>query len=438
MNSLLEIFNDPAATALILLTAIPPVGILLFADYEERHLKRLLLMQKLQQPQIAILELQKIRLLALMAQVFQVVLIFGSPLTRTRFPVVLNGASLLAVLIQAVTQIRLELWIHARAQKNAQTSVDLGMGKPSELLSRVARGGGAIALGCILYFASVLLALRVGLGIPRLLGVTDGSPWVMAAAFVGGWSGILLGLVVNFSMAQAYLRWIFSPRAVREGVVAQSALDVFGRAGLAQPRVFVFEKMGGAPFTALVTTVPFFQKRFRPAVFISQRLATQLTPEELHAVICHEAAHLQRRHLNRRLGYALAWIFGATAVSSALLVISVLVQRASGMAPSALLPGVLLGVLAFVLTFRALGMQSQKQEREADEVALANLGADPEALAQAIVKVNLLQRGEEAGRRPSPALFATHPVISERLAWIRAWEEKQRGMGSTDSTSQAA
>jgi Zn-dependent protease with chaperone function len=129
-------------------------------------------------------------------------------------------------------------------------------------------------------------------------------------------------------------------------------------------------------------------------ILLTDELVALLKDDEdaLMAVLAHEAGHLRRRHLMRRLVHD-----GATGAA-----MMALFGDASGML--AALPAIMLGA-----------SYSRDVEREADEEAasllLAN-GLAPAKLADALEKL-------ASGRKDPPLWLSTHPPTPERIAHLR-------------------
>jgi Zn-dependent protease with chaperone function len=133
-------------------------------------------------------------------------------------------------------------------------------------------------------------------------------------------------------------------------------------------------------------------------IVLTDELAALLKDDDdaLMAVLAHEAGHVQRRHLMRRLVH----------------------DSATGAAMTALF-GDASGLLAALPAMMLDTRYSREVELEADEEAARLLranGVAPSKLADALEKL-------AAGRKESPLWLATHPPTPERIAHLRGIPE---------------
>lgn len=443
--------QSPTLQALLLLTAIPAVGYLLFADYQGRALDRLLLLRELQKGDRALIELQKVRLVSMVGLVFQLALFFGSGAVRAQSPLLVTIAFAAAVLVQGLSQGKLESKIRLPVMGPPVPGSGKFMDGPRQTLLLAVRSVAMLVLGGAIYLGCVLGCLK---GAALLFGRE-----MPAVFFIAGWVGILAGLAVNFALTRWYLRWTLPVvRLGRDLPEWELLRAAYQAAGLDTPAAYLWRDALWSPSTVLVTG--FSRLRFSSAVFVSPKVLAALTPQELHAVFCHEAAHQRSRHLERRLGLALGMIFFSTVCVSLFMVLGFMAMQQSGRAgesPAGL--GGILAMVAFVITFRSLARQSQVHELNADRAAVLDLGADAEALIGALVKLDRLRRGEDAdptGTRVGAAdlglstgrfaaqnrrVLASHPELALRIQLLRKLAERpsaSRDAGAAASDRRAA
>lgn len=155
--------------------------------------------------------------------------------------------------------------------------------------------------------------------------------------------------------------------------------------------------------------------RFRRIVLFDT-LISQLTPEELEAVLAHEVGHYKRGHIPRMLAVGALMLFGSFAVL-AWLAQSDWFNRgfafpAGELAPTFLLFGLLSGTVTFWLT--PLGnLFSRKHEFEADAFAKEAMGG-PGPLIGALRK---LAQKNLSNLTPHPwfsGFYYSHPTLVER------------------------
>jgi STE24 endopeptidase len=131
--------------------------------------------------------------------------------------------------------------------------------------------------------------------------------------------------------------------------------------------------------------------RKKRRIFVSEDLLRLLTPDEIHAVLCHEVGHHHRRHILLR-----------TALLGFACVVPAVVLAAAGfLSPntSAAGPLLFLGLLSWLW---------RRQERDADRFAAGHASAA--ALGAGLAKMTrarMLPAGERGGE--------THPSLDERL-----------------------
>lgn len=261
---------------------------------------------------------------------------------------------------------------------------------------------GLLLLGCLVAVAGALVWLLFGLA---------------ALAWAAGTAAVLLLLRPRISVAP--LLTAVGARPLPPSVVPglHAAVRELGRrARLPRaPRLWYVPENLPEAFTV--------GGRSDPALVLSDGLLTVLTPREVLAVLAHEVSHLRAgdHALLRvsttiaRLTLALAWI-GLVAL---LFGLHVPVRSAAAFAGVA----ALLVVLPFVVVGLQLAL-SRSREFDAD-LGAARLTGDPEALARALERVELVcgrswQRRPVRGRRPrEPWLARTHPATEDRARRLR-------------------
>jgi len=163
-------------------------------------------------------------------------------------------------------------------------------------------------------------------------------------------------------------------------------------------------------------------------MFIHSGLILKLkTPEELQAVIAHEAAHIANGHISRRL----ANMRSAKTAAGLGILLSGIAAAASGNAQAG--AGIALGAAGAAQ--RVFLAHTRGEEVSADQSGaryMARAGIDP----QAMVDVLDIFRGQEAlsaSRRDPYAL--THPLSRERLRAIKGYAAAYARHGKPDPNS---
>ena len=155
--------------------------------------------------------------------------------------------------------------------------------------------------------------------------------------------------------------------------------------------------------------------RFRRIVLFDT-LISQLTPEELEAVLAHEIGHYRRGHIPKMIALSAVMMLGGFAVV-AWLAQSLWFNTAFGfppaqMAPSFLLFGLLSGVVTF--WFAPLGnMLSRRYEYEADAFAKDAMGG-PSAMIGALRKLAQKNLTNLTPHRWFSGFHYSHPTLVER------------------------
>ena len=253
-------------------------------------------------------------------------------------------------------------------------------------------------------------------------------------ALIGGAQGMFLALVLGGAMN--FMAYWFSDKMVLSMYNAQqvdetSAPQFYGivrelatRAGLPMPRVYLIDE---AQPNAFATG----RNPEHAAVAATTGTLRLLTARELRGVVAHELAHVRHRDI-------LLSTISATAAGA----ISSLAQfglffggRDSERQNPVL--SILVMILAPIAAMLIQFAISRAREFEADRGG-AEISGDPDALADALVKIERYAKGlpmETAEANPATAqmmivnplsgsgvagLFSTHPPTEERVARLRA------------------
>ena len=161
-------------------------------------------------------------------------------------------------------------------------------------------------------------------------------------------------------------------------------------------------------------------------VFIYRGLIEMMSTEgELASILCHELAHIQARHIHRRLESGkVASIAAVAGVVAAVL----LGMKTDPSATQALAMGSVAGAASYQLQY------SRENEEEADQLGLRYLieaGYAPQDM------VNIMRKmGQESWRTHSkiPTYLSTHPDVSARVEYLKDLIEKQHGSSKKPSS----
>ena len=261
------------------------------------------------------------------------------------------------------------------------------------------------------------LALQLALGVPLLYAVhafmrfTGPRWWIWLFGFLVAVQ-VLLAWAWPALIAPLFNRFEPLPDgALRARLEALAAEAGFANRGLYQMDASRRSGHSNAYFTGL----------FRPRIVLFDTLVENMSVDEAASVLAHEIGHYRKHHVHRGLALSLAGTFVMLRVLAWLVPWPPL-HAAFGF-PAPTLHGAValfaLGGGAFVFWLSPLGAAlSRRHEYQADRYAV-RLARAPEALAEALVRLN---RENLANPDPHPwysAWHYSHPTLVERLEAIR-------------------
>lgn len=253
-------------------------------------------------------------------------------------------------------------------------------------------------------------------------------------AFIGGRSGMLMALVFGGAM-NLFAYW-FSDTMVLKMYNAQEVdessspylynivREIAANAGVPMPRVYIIDEDQPNAFAT-------GRNPEHAAVAATRGILQMLTARELRGVMAHEMAHVQHRDI--LISTIAATMAGAI---SALANFAMFFGGRDSEGRSHPIAGILVALLAPLAASLIQMAISRAREFEADRGG-AEFCGDPNALADALVKIDAYARGipmMPAEAHPETAqmmimnplsgsgianLFATHPPTEERVARLR-------------------
>ncbi len=222
----------------------------------------------------------------------------------------------------------------------------------------------------------------------------------------------------------------FTP--VEDGSLKEAIIVLASTAGIKVSRVLKMDESKRSRHTNAYFTGVGRTKR----IVLFDTLLETMTPDEVFAVLAHEIGHWKRHHLLKGLlltsFVSLVFFFCASHALSGHLLDTLFAIRVATFPAKAVIAGFFAGMLSF-LSAPVMNGFSRRLEREADRFSCA-FGGNGEAMINALVK---LSKDNLSNLYPHPlyALFHySHPPVLERIAYIRAYCEKDRGRpGGTPS-----
>ncbi|MBX3731685.1 MAG: M48 family metallopeptidase [Verrucomicrobiae bacterium] len=258
--------------------------------------------------------------------------------------------------------------------------------------------------------------LAAVLGYPLLWLVLRLVDWMGPWWWVWAWAAFLGFQVLLLVLAPVLILPLFNRLTpLEEGGLRTRLLDLGRRAGFTAHTILVMDgsrrsRHSNAFFTGF--------GRFRKIVLFDT-LITQLTGEELEAVLAHEMGHSRLGHIPKRLAWsaftllagfaAVGWLFGRPEFAGAFGF-----PADAGLAPTLMLFGLLSGPVTFWLS-PVLNHWSRVHEFEADAFAARILGT-PRPLMGALRKLSEKNLANLTPHRLYSAWHYSHPTLLEREA----------------------
>ena len=271
--------------------------------------------------------------------------------------------------------------------------------------------------GYVIYF-SIYQATLFGAGIAG-----DGFGLSMAGRALLLWTsvplGIFLGVLIVFWLSPLFVRLMFPSSRVVEPAILKKVGEVFARAKVPVPEVWILELEKYRSHNALVAGVGNFGPKWaRRSLFITRSLIQELPDPELTAVLAHEAAHLKLKHIPKRLGWSVAAVLIGLVPYLTIVSLAVLT-----LPRTALIPVLALAFLVFLgVQIFAIRWQVRRQELEADACAVRELGAGREAMGAALIRITKKSGGLENKKDPRSYLnpASAHPTTTARIEALQS------------------
>ena len=191
-------------------------------------------------------------------------------------------------------------------------------------------------------------------------------------------------------------------------------LGVFQKAGTPIAEIYLIENDQRRFFNAFVCGPRIDFGPFRRTLFMTRNLFELLEPEEIKAVVCHEAAHFKLNHIFKRATFSVGvLIFTIASITFPAVFVANLLKISKG-------PMMLTVLISTVITVYAqmylLMKLIRKQEFEADQEAVS-IGCHPGALIQALEKITKKNHSPRKSPEGWNRFFSlqTHPALEDRI-----------------------
>lgn len=158
-------------------------------------------------------------------------------------------------------------------------------------------------------------------------------------------------------------------------------------------------------------------------IFIYRGLIEMMETEgELAAILAHELAHVQSRHIHRRIEESKV----ANLASLAGVVAGVLLGMSGGSgakAAQALTMGSIAGARSYQLQY------SRENEREADQIGLRYLAAAEYAPRDMVSIMERMNQDKWRASSKLPSYLSTHPALGERVLYLKEQAARMKPTG---------
>lgn len=412
---------------LTILAAIPVVSYALWAEYWGRYLDeaRKGSRERGGEEFNRVAELRKIRWAGIYVFVTQALLYLSSAPLRAERPVLAAMIFMASLFLQSQVQYGLERKVHGPEQAPQAAGGQARSGLTAFFWTLLMSGA---------YLATVWTTAALFAGVAAVTGA--GKESMVVAMLVGAAAGIFAGVGLIFGTGALHLRKMLPVSRLEDARLRELFAECFRAARVPEPEFWVIEIDRRRFTNAMMAGFRGGRGWFRPGLFVSRTLIEEFSPEEIRAVVLHEASHSALSHLRRRLWGTLGAVFGTSfALTGALL------------AAHVFLPAETVGMLRIVLTIASIGMplwllrsQGEKHELEADAHAVLELGAGFEDFARALRKMDTLNGASSERRDPrsllSPA--GAHPATERRIFLLARKIEERAAVSTSDERRRAA
>lgn len=357
-----EVLNlETGLRALIILSVIPIVLFLIWADAFERSIHELLI----KNPQFdRDPELERIRVASLCVLLFQLTLFLGSAEIRNKFPLVTEALFAGTIIVQLWFQSRTERKVLPASSPTSETPEDY-------TVARIVWGSVFTwILGTVVFAIPLMVAVVIATWTSDRLHIPQNS--ATALLMISGVAGTLIGLLNHKILSPFYLRIALPTEPLADQEINSSLKSCFTQAGIQPPEirviklnnpVFKFVVLSGVSLGGLQT------------LFISKGSLKELSPSEMRAMVLNYVSHASLSHFRNQ-----SLLSGLLVAATALLPLPI----------QAIAPGLyLFATLAIMYgSIRLLGRQKKSQELAADLHSIQKLGVHFDDFKAALRKMD--------------------------------------------------
>lgn len=394
--------------ALIILTAIPIVGIALWGEYFWKYIEE----QRQESTEFdPTEEMQKIRLTTISALFLQLFLFLVTSETRQAYP--------LTTMVLFSTAVFIHLWQQGSMEQRLNSFSKTGKNPPGLLLLGL-RTFFWVTLSGVLYLSIVFMSISFFVFLAKLSQV--GAPWNILMVLTGLIIGIIAGLGTSFALGPVQIRKMFPTSPLSDDNIRNEIESCFHERSLNPPALWVIDLEEGQSHNVMISGFRRGRGILKPALFISKPLLGALTPGQLRSIVLHEIAHIQLHHLNTRFTLSSGLIIASSLFSGSLALLSYFAFHTPGISSWVAIISL---VVCFMTALRMIGNQGRMQEIEADIFAVKS-GARLEDLEGALRKLDELNQvnlnHDKEQRNPSQG---THPHTDERIRLLHTYFKQQ-------------
>jgi STE24 endopeptidase len=264
-----------------------------------------------------------------------------------------------------------------------------------------------------------------GLAISTILyGVLLGGAFWLIEALPRYWWFVTWLFFLVFTIFMMYLSpYVIEPlfnkfSPVEDETLEQRIRTTMEKAGLAISKVFMMDASKRSGHSNAYFTGIGHVKR----IVLFDTLLESNTPDEIVAILAHEAGHWKKKHILKRLVLMETLALAGTYIAFRIVEQDWVTQLFNINTPNIYVKFLLVGFLGGLVLFPVkplFSWSSRKHEREADDFAIALTGSGSD-LAHSLMK---LGKDNLANLHPHPlyaAFYYSHPPIVQRVAYLQA------------------